>query len=75
MLGLWKNQNSESPYMALNISWMGNIHFYTVYTVMFSDRSGQTVKTQIRLIKEQSDQGGSTLFTFLSASFGQIPLW
>ena len=37
---------------------------------------GQTVQTQIRLLREQSDQGlQSTLFAIRSASFGLITLW
>ena len=40
-----------------------------------TDRSEQTVQTQIRLSPRGAVWSGSTLFAILSASFGLITLW
>ena len=70
----------------LHVIWRGSCYWIiSVPTVIFlsfrTDRSGQIVQTQIRLLlEEQSDLlgavwSGSTLFAIPPASFGLITLW
>ena len=59
-------------YMCLQY-FTGNMHFTVMILNFCTDRSGQTVQTQIRLLlKEQSDQGLHCLLFHLHV-FDKIP--